>query len=645
MKNPEFNLAAPISIVTVTEKNRRIYRDMLREAEVKRVWFCGHSALIFECDEAGREAILAQLKDCIDYFSSEGFEVGAWTRAFGFGTPSLPAEREFNWTRLKSVTGAQPAVDAYCPDDPGFREAFYRMIRDVASCEPSLIMLDDDLCLSVRPGIGCFCDRHLARMSEKLGETVTLDGLAAKIFTGGANKYRTAWLEACGESLVEFCAGVRAAVDTVDETIRCGFASGFTSWDIEGVDAPTLTRVLAGGTKPFLRLTGAPYWCRKPHQRFVGQRMNAIIESCREQISWSGDLELFAENDGFPRPAHQVPARLMEDFSLGMAAIGADELKYFFDYFAAPDYETLYLRSHLRNQPKYRELRERLAGLEDVGVRLYRPMRRIENANLGEQFPGERTVMRSFFSGAAAMLTQLSIPVCYEGESRVGAAFGDDAMYVGKLPERLILDLPAAILMKKRGFDVGLESFVSAKAPELEIFNVDGETRRQQVIDAWLQVGAATPNVIADAKLSPNARVMSEFLREGVATPSSYRYESDGCEYFVLLFDATLIGQSSSLEGSYYRQQQLFDFVGEYPRVARQPELYSLCRASADGSRQAAFFENLGEDSLFDAKIELPKPCRAFELSGAKGRLTSDGLAVELDELRPGSAILLTVEY
>lgn len=49
------------------------------------------------------------------------------------------------------------------------------------------------------------------------------------------------------------------------------------------MDALTLTKVLAGKNKPFMRLTGAPYWAE--NRRFPGQQMAQIIEFIRMQRS------------------------------------------------------------------------------------------------------------------------------------------------------------------------------------------------------------------------------------------------------------------------------------------------------------------------------------------------------------------------
>ncbi len=647
-----FSLDIPICIPTLTDENRHEYLELFQSVSAGRVWLGGYDELLFEEDPAVYAATMARLREAIRYFRENGMEVGAWVRDLGFGTPMLEANRRFRWTRIRSVMGVEMDIDAYCPEDPDFRRAYLHFLEEVAKCGPDLIMLDDDLCLSIRPGLGCFCDHHLRRLSEKLGEDVQIEGLAERIFTGGKNPARDAWLASNAESLTDFCTEVRKAVHRVDPAIRLGFCAGYTSWDIEGIDALSLTRVLAGSHKPYLRLTGAPYWCNRLTPRFRGQKMNAIIECVREQVSWcaGADVEIFAENDSYPRPAYQVPARLLEELSYATAAIGVRELKYLCDYESSPAYEPMYARMHRRNMPLYDKIREAFSGLSDHGVRLYRPMRTVGDREFPKPFVGEGWIMRSFFSGAAAMLTQLGIPVCYDGQRAIGAAFGHDAMAIPEnaLPKKLILDLPAARILQARGVDVGLRGDCPADIPYAEVFRTRRDHgERISISNACLAVSDPA-GVFVRAQLAPDAVVESEFVfSDNSRAPSSYRYCDGGTEYLVLLFDATLAGQSCGAENSYCRQRQLMDFIGDaYPKIEGHPALYLLCKESEDGRRRSLLFENLGDDPLVGATVELDRPCETVTLWGMAGELSLDGRCVKLqNDLHPGEAMVLSVEY
>jgi hypothetical protein len=98
-----------------------------------------------------------------------------------------------------------------------------------------------------------------------------------------------------GDSLRDFARKMRESADKVDPSIRMGFCSGYTSWDLEGADAIELTKIFAGDNKPFLRYTGAPYWV--PQVRFKGQSLQTIVERIVQEINRAYESENFIYNE------------------------------------------------------------------------------------------------------------------------------------------------------------------------------------------------------------------------------------------------------------------------------------------------------------------------------------------------------------
>ena len=634
----------PIALGTLNEQTKFTFLEMLRSVRAGRVWICCVDS--FMSNDPGTD-----LKKCSEYvrfFRENGLECGIWIRSLGFGTPMSPAAPKVSWTRLCSVTGKAPEIDAFCPEDPEFVESYLGYVKQIAACGPQLIQLDDEHCLSVRPGIGCFCHRHRKQMSERLGEEIELDGLPEKLFTGGRNRYRDAWLDISKETHLRFTTKVRNAIHEVDPAIRVGFCAGYTSWDIEGIDALSLTKNLAGGNAPFLRFTGAPYWCNTTKGRFPGQKLNAVIECAREQAAWSRDsgVEVFGEADSYPRPTYQSHANLIECFDIAMQAEGIKSLKYLFDYASGPEYEQKYYKLHLRDIPLYQHIVKTFDGLQDAGVRLYRSFDRVRYADFGPVFPGEKPVMRTFFSAAAAMLTQLCIPVCYTGSAKVGAAFGQDALDVPEdaFPEKLILDLPAAKLLMEKGYDLGIEDIVPCAGSGREVYlQPDGTKAPISISNNGLALMGPMHCGYYDVKLSESTEVLSEFAYHDGNRPSSCIYRNGKTEFFILLFDAAALGQSCSAECSYYRQRQLMDFIGNaYPAVKGEAGVYALCKQSADGKKMAVLIENLSYDTLFDFAIELDSSWDTASLYGGEGTLSPDKkrLSVTTDLPSGGSLVL-----
>lgn len=638
----------PIALSTLNEESKYTFLDMLRKARAQRVWICCVDTFMNNDLGHNQEKTLDSCGEYIRFFRENGLECGLWIRSLGFGTPMAPNSPKVSWTRLTSVTGNAPEADSFCPENPDFVKAYLGYVRQIAACGPQLIQLDDEHCLSVRPGIGCFCQRHRNLMAQRLGEEVELEGLPEKIFTGGKNRYRDAWLDVCGKTHLDFTAKVRNAIHEVDPTIRVGFCAGYTSWDIEGIDALSLSKNLAGSNAPFLRFTGAPYWCNPAKGRFAGQKLNTVIECAREQAAWSRDsgVEVYGEADSYPRPAYQSPAALIECFDIALQAEGLKSLKYLFDYYSAPTYEQKYYKLHLRNIPLYEHITNTFSGLQDAGVRLYRRFDRIRRADLGPVFPGEKPVMRSFFSAASAMLTQLGIPVCYTGSAQVGAAFGQDALDIPEdnFPKKLILDLPAARLLMDKGVDLGIRAIAPCAGSAAETyFFADGTTQYISNFHSGLGLFPKMHCGYFDVKLDPDAKVLSTFAYHEGDRPSACLYRNGDTEFLILLFDAAALGQSSSAECSYSRQRQLLEFIGEaYPSVVNEPGVYTLCKQSADGRTLAMLLENLGQDTLFDYTIHLDGSWSLASLFGGDGVMAADRRSIRMtSDLPPGAALVL----
>ena len=94
---------------------------------------------------------------------------------------------------------------------------------------------------------------------------------------------------------------MRESVDSVNTEIRLGTCTCMSSWDIDGISAKDTAYILAGNTKPFLRLIGAPYWAV---ERNWGNCIQDVVELERMESSWTREeeIEIMAEGDAYPRP-------------------------------------------------------------------------------------------------------------------------------------------------------------------------------------------------------------------------------------------------------------------------------------------------------------------------------------------------------
>ena len=235
-----------------------------------------------------------------------------------------------------------------------------------------------------------------------------------------------------GDTLRAFCKTLRDALDEVDPTVRMGFCAGYTSWDVEGVDAIELSYILAGNTKPFLRLSSAPYWYQS--QRFGETPLATFIEFARIQAAWTKNenIEVFTECDTFPHDRYHTPFSHVQCFDVAtMLTKEVGVLKYFYHYPCQPETERGYINAHLASASVCKELRRAFYSREEVGIRVYEPMHRLADATLPTSFDttkSQKWIMKKYaFSDAQMMLSVNAIPTVYDGKGLCGIAFGENA--------------------------------------------------------------------------------------------------------------------------------------------------------------------------------------------------------------------------
>ena len=623
-------LYIPLYCGNFTEENLQVYARLLKKCEAD----CVFLALDRESFFTGEKKFFDNVTRFVEYFESQGFECGVWMQAFGFGATEknhlIPKGR---YTKIRSVLGDE-LIDAFCPECENYMADYLAWIERVAKTGTKMIMIDDDLCLSVRPGLGCFCKNHMALYEKELGESLDGKNLTKLFFSGKPNKYRKVWLDVQKNVLLDFAKKVRGKIDEVNPSIRAGFCAGYTSWDIEGADSIEVTTALAGNTKPFLRFTGAPYWVTKNINRFPGQHLSLVNELARVQETWcrNTDIEIFAEADSYPRPRYNVASSYVECFDAAMVASGGmGDLKYLFEYYAHPDNETGYIKRHMKNKPLRDFLHTHFDGKKEDGVFVCERMKKVCDMTFPEEFLGEQKFMDSAHMYASAMLSPLGIPTVFENVGDIAIAFNNNVDMLKTLPKKLIIDIKAAEILKERGVDVGLEALSETSVPIFEHF---GETRTPLFANAVSKY--------YDCKLNCNAKPLSFFENDSGFIPSAYRYDNGECEFLVFTFDAYATPLNSSLFVSYNRQSQLVDFIGnKFCYIKNEPGIYQICKRG--DNETLLFFENLWEDSIFDFDISLDGKYLSALFFGVDGILEGDRIHVT-NEVAPYGMFAVVLE-
>lgn len=598
-------------------------------------------------EEKRMERNLSNLKANLEILNKNGYETVVWIQAFGFGIP-LNDREGYAASRFTRITAFDGTVlgDAMCPLDDNFRAYYRNQIKGICRAGAKRIMLDDDYCLSVRPGLGCSCDKHMKLISDKMGRKVTKEELSQKLFIGEKSRLRSEWLKVMGESLIDFARIVRQEADAYDKTIEIGFCAGYTSWDLEGVDALTLTKALAGDNKPFLRLTGAPYWLEQ--NRFPGQEMPQIIEFTRMQTSWmkNQDVEFFTENDSYPRPRCRIPANIMETFDFFMAVdSGPHQLKYLMDYYSSPKYETGYLYAHNRNKELIDKAAKIMGQMQSNGVYVHEEMRKVEDMTFPEIQRSPYEIMMTAFPHAACLLSSCSIPVTYEKHNGVAAAFGDSGRTIDlESVSGTIIDYEAALALKRRGIDTGILESRPCKVPFLEYFIKEDE---YVLLDGAIRPHADKDGeVFFDCALDERAVVISEFDYDGKRVPASYLYENrDGQKFLVYTFVSSAVKYTSALASGYLRQMHIHlasEWMGKKlpVKVTGHPKVYVISKE--DDQKIAIAVGNFSLDVVDDAVFEVPFRIKNADFNGITGKTKENKIII--DRMHPWSFGFITAE-
>lgn len=632
MKNIEYKLSVPVTNLNFyNHMNREKTVELMKEMQVDRVFIAvGNNSISGE----KRKLELTAMKENAAYFHRHGFEVGAWFWAF------LNTE-EKDCTMMTSPDG-RLSTNMVCPTDKSYCKKMFSFLRDCAETGIDLIMFDDDFRYGFHDiGFGCLCENHYKMICEILGEIVSRETVADGIMNGGKNKYRDAFIKANGIALEEFAKGCRESIDKVNPNVRLGFCSCITSWDIDGTTPDRISKILAGGTKPFYRLIGAPYWAAM--RSWGHNRLSYVIEQERLEANRrnDSDIEIFSEGDTFPRPRHRVPSAYLEGFDTVLRADGCTDgiLKYSFDYTADFDYEKGYNQNHVRNLPLYKAIDEMFSGKTSVGVRVFDNMTKFNDVAMPTKTDNPSRVQELAFSIPAHFLASNSIPSVYFGNGYAGIAFGEDAkILTGKdINGGLILDWPAAKILSDRGIDTGLANKDGGETVLMgstEYFS-DGE-----------KTGHLSQISIHKSTLKDSAFVDSFTVVDGEKIPVCYRYQnSDGQRFTVYTFDGYF--SDEEIFRNYKRQQQIIDSVSwmtskKLPSICKgHPDLYIL--AKQKDNKISVGLWNFFPDKIYAPIVEFEREIQSAKIFGVEGSFEKN--TVTLSDIEPYGFAAIEVTY
>lgn len=598
-----YGLSVPLWSADVDSDEKR----MIALSECKR---CGADRIFLVLqnyqDPQLREEEFSTLQVNLSFFKRHGFEVGSWSLT--------TIVRDTNDISLQMNDLGEEKNNWRCPADEKLVRLQEETMRRLAAMGIDLIMFDDDYHLShAKNGniCGCFCKHHKKLFEDMFGTEVSFETAIENFWLPAPNRHREMILQCMGASLENFSKRMRAAVDSVNPHVRIGFCVNGHDYYTNGTSVQKLAKILAGETRPFVRLIGAPY-----HDYFYDypNRLVNTIEYERAQADHlkGHNIEIMSEADSYPRPRYATPASYLECFDTALRADGntSGVLKYMFDYHSPANYERGYVDAHVDNMELYGQISKAFSGKQATGVRVYQfPEKFVETS---QKYAFSMTPKEGYF------LSQLSIPTTYEGDGCLGIAFGQNAAYLDEdaLKAGIITDAFGAKFLQDKGIDVGLRSFNGPLA-------VTGENFMNGVKHSISGHDKGSCALVVDEK----AKVLSYYIAKegGIKSqpygsghickyPAAYLYENaNGQRFYVLGFDAgTTMSAVRTLQEGYrsygkaWQVQQACEWLSGKPLPAvcpGNPDLYIMCKKDDQGLSVGLW--NLSKDKIKAPEVTL----------------------------------------
>jgi len=191
-----------------------------------------------------------------------------------YGRDSRDSFPQMQW--MVNYTG-EPCNATACPLSMAFHDHLIGAYCLYAQVRPRILWVEDDLRHFNHPPAewGCFCDLHLNRFSQIVGETLSREELVKCILQPGRpHPYRALWLDFQGAYMVDLAARLESGVHSVSPETRLGLMSSRPQdHATEGRRWYALIEALAGPHPGIVRPYFGPYQQSSPFDLFFSNDM------------------------------------------------------------------------------------------------------------------------------------------------------------------------------------------------------------------------------------------------------------------------------------------------------------------------------------------------------------------------------------
>lgn len=559
---------------------------------------------------------------------------------------------------FQTMVGADgdEAPGCFCPLDEGLKNYLVDVVSALAKADIPLILLDDDFRVNYHmPGvdIGCFCPKHVDRFNRENGTHYTRQELADLVYEG-KDDIRAKFLKMAGDSLLELAAAMEQAVHKLNPNTRLGLATAMIHYSSEGYDIRQLAKTLAGPTRPYLRVFGAPY-----HVKNNPMQLGYTVDTAKHLADHlSGcDIEIIGEGDTYPHTRFFTNKTALQTHLLSSRCSGVrNMLHYPFCFATSPDFETIYVDTAESLRPAMTLLDRLLpADLSATGIRPVLDFGNLNNIPISRSMTRRERVWPDE-PLALKMLSQFGIPTAGKASTTQpvllagynGASYTDEELNA-LLDRGAIVDATAAGWLVKRGFDIGLEAVTALdQVPTFEEYSgaFSGPYQGEQV---WLLCPGDTPFY----DLTPKSGACAEgyFIggTDGRRHVSCVAYEKAGRKIFTFGFDFFSVRGSFQAVSNVARGEQLRNvcrWLGVEIFAESGENLY--VNAYEKGSSRTVCLVQTNTDTAPEIHLYLKeKPAGKIAFYDQKGSCpvdyvwTENGLQIH-HSMGPGDLLILT---
>lgn len=538
-----------------------------------------------------------------------------------------------------------------CPYDDDFCEYIRYTMRHLASLNPDIIMVDDDLRLIFRQGNGCACEMHMEAFNKLSDIKMSREELYNILKEDNTSKYADIFISTQKESVIKAATAMREGVDSVNPTLQMAFCGAGTLAEF----ATDIAKILAGENNPVMVRIGNGVYVPQGSRGITHCFYNAAY-----QVLLSRDIAdvIIAEADTIPYNQYGISTQWYHSHYVGSVLEGANGAKRWITRLMTHEPQSgLPFRKLLKkNIGFYNELANIVPKLNYNGCKI--PLSKTPRFFFRD--PGWTTGDDGGDGWSTCVLERLGLPL-YFSEKDGGAAFLNDKSDIKYSDEEILHLLSGVVFLASdtakrliaRGFGEYLGVDIKEwndEYPNIEIISCNGG--KCDVQKNPMELIPKNDDVIIESMIYHTAD--NENFTPLFPGTTVYKNSLGGT---VAVFCGTPVAEMNYIEGfsflNYSRKEQLIKMLTDADCLSvyytGTEEVY-LKSADFDGDKMFVSLFNLGYDTIDVITLKTKKDISSVKYLDCDGEYKScafkneDGVIVIDKKAYPMDPVIIIME-